>query len=538
MTQERVAGSWAALPPPSHSSKSSRPLNLTLLLLLWLGTLLLMISVTQCQSLKGRDHQCKPEEEGKMVYVTMTGGITLQCRCKKGIVANCKLADSKHCKRALEGCHYAEDSKKGICPKVCKSCVKDGARFPSGKVWTEPGDECSANHCFSGVITSSKVHCPVPMCSNPVTPPGQCCPTCKGCQRGLQPFAEGETKADIMDPCNQCTCQNNMLTCTRTACPALPCQSHLIKEVPGKCCPVCARMHESGGVGISNMCLFKGKVYSIGSSLQTDKCTKCTCLGSLNMQCQRETCPPLPCPKSAQIPGSGGSCCPKCPATALVPKPLTQKSALQANRPMYCTHNGRTYDNGQKWTDQCKECTCTHGEIKCAKEECPIPRCPGNSVLVQKEGQCCPSCEHRDGVCTVFGDPHYKTFDGRIFNFQGSCKYLLARDCGPPILGGATMGKKNSSSAFSIRITNDARDSWAFSWLRTITVRLDGYKVSLMQRMKVKVDGKRVNLPYIKLGSFSVMKDGYRVVLRTNTGKQALIQNKIYCHDYFHLQLF
>jgi hypothetical protein len=35
----------------------------------------------------------------------------------------------------------------------------------------------------------------------------------------------------------------------------------------------------------------------------------------------------------------------------------------------------------------------------------------------------------------------------------------------------------------------------------------------------LKVDGKRVNLPYIKLGVLSVMQDGYRVILRTNEGR-------------------
>ena len=42
-----------------------------------------------------------------------------------------------------------------------------------------------------------------------------------------------------------------------------------------------------------------------------------------------------------------------------------------------------------------------------------------------------------------------------------------------------------------------------------------------MQKMRVKVDGKKVTLPYIKLGVLSVMRDGYRVILRTNGGEWA-----------------
>lgn len=90
------------------------------------------------------------------------------------------------------------------------------------------------------------------------------------------------------------------------------------------------------------------------------------------------------------------------------------------------------------------------------------------------------------GTCTVFGDPHYKTFDGKFFSFQGSCKYQLTSDC--------------VDHSFSIRITNDARNTKSSAWTKTVTLKMRTIKVNLGQKMRVKVNGTRVIPPY-KLGN-------------------------------------
>ncbi len=481
-----------------------------------LWKLLLLLSIIArpglSQSLRGGHLRCRPDQEGQDLPWKMPGNIVAHCKCIKGILDRCQLVGPA-CEKELEGCHFVERSYEGVCQSVCQGCM-NGTRA-SGETWRED-DLCFRSHCFSGVVTRSEVLCPPPTCANATKRPGQCCPSCPtatntdhGCLRGQEPFAEGETKPDPLDPCNECTCERaGTLVCERRACPVLPCKERLQRTEKGKCCPTCIRRHEASSLQ-NGKCLFRGKMYRPGSMVFSDLCTNCTCSPSGSVTCHRQTCPSLSCPTSRQK-RDENSCCSTCPAGA------TTRS-LPAVRPDHCMHEGIRYADGESWDTKCTRCTCSSGETRCVLRDCPTLRCPAGRRLVEpRNGKCCPECERgEEGVCTVFGDPHYRTFDGSIFNFQGSCKYLLASDCQYGV-GNETFAGVPS---FEIRITNDARDSMAFSWLRTITVRLGNDKISLLQRMKVKVNGTRKTLPYIEPGRYSIFKDGYRVVLRIIGGE-------------------
>ncbi|CAI6372010.1 unnamed protein product [Macrosiphum euphorbiae] len=239
-------------------------------------------------------------------------------------------------------------------------------------------------------------------------------------------------------------------------------------------------------------CLFGEKITESGLLTHPDRCTECTCANS-TVVCNRETCPPLDCPVEKQKFASKNQCCPQCPRT------------LDKNET--CMENGKIYLNGDGWkVDECKSCLCVRGQVQCAQELCPriLTSCPINMKLQTVPGSCCPQCVPMDGVCTVFGDPHYRTYDGKFFSFQGPCKYLLSADC---------VGR-----TFSIRVTNDARNTKNSAWTKNISLRIGGLKVNLGENKRIKINGQRVSVPYKRNNELIISNMNDTVLVETRIG--------------------
>ncbi|KAM6453264.1 zonadhesin [Liasis olivaceus] len=112
--------------------------------------------------------------------------------------------------------------------------------------------------------------------------------------------------------------------------------------------------------------------------------------------------------------------------------------------------------------------------------------------------------------CVVSGDPHYTTYDGRLFHFMGNCTYLLTAVCD------ATPGQPT----FQVQTTNEHRGgNTQVSYLKSVSIAVYGTQIVLLKGRKVTVDGKRVTLPVsVASGLVSVRRSGTFVLVQTDFG--------------------
>ncbi|XP_055578552.1 mucin-5AC [Falco cherrug] len=115
---------------------------------------------------------------------------------------------------------------------------------------------------------------------------------------------------------------------------------------------------------------------------------------TLDMECYRTQCiSGCVCPHNQVLDGKGGCIAPEdCP----------------------CIHNGISYSPGESVRVGCNNCTCRNRKWHCSEEPCLE-------------------------TCSVYGDGHYTTFDGKRFDFEGDCEYVLVQNyCGQQTMNQGT----------------------------------------------------------------------------------------------------
>ncbi|NXC66308.1 OTOG protein, partial [Anhinga anhinga] len=127
-----------------------------------------------------------------------------------------------------------------------------------------------------------------------------------------------------------------------------------------------------------------------------------------------------------------------------------------------CDYHGSFFEMGSVVYEECNNCTCIGGKWICTNLTCPAE-------------------------CSVSGDIHFMTFDGRKYTFQATCQYILA--------------KSRTSGAFTISLQNarcgQNQDGSCIQSISLILNKDPKRQVTLTHSGHILVyDQYKINLPY------------------------------------------
>uniref|UniRef100_A0A673JYW8 VWFD domain-containing protein n=1 Tax=Sinocyclocheilus rhinocerous TaxID=307959 RepID=A0A673JYW8_9TELE len=178
-----------------------------------------------------------------------------------------------------------------------------------------------------------------------------------------------------------------------------------------------------------------------------------------------------------------------------------------------CFYRGRYYNKHQMFYahEQCLErCVCgRNGTVSCQKSSCA----PGEACRVVDGVLGCHPVSY--GRCVATGDPHYFSFDGRFFDFQGTWVYTLAKVCDRA---------EGQLVNFSVDTQNEQIGNRRVSGIKNLTVTVYNLTISIRrgEHWRVIVNNEFVTLPSSFGHQVTINRVGQSVRVQTDFGLRVL----------------